>query len=195
MSVFGIPNRVRVIVVDTTQGLTNSSRRVFYAGQGAVSVTIEETGNLLNRRGDVFESLVERGESLEWFEIDRLKPPVQGWRTFGHQHFDGAEELLEQRLQEMLQTLKLPTADDVERLNHEIDRLSRKLDSYLVAAGKIQLPIEGYPEMTVKEVVPELDGLDRDELLTIREFEQGSANRKTLLEEIDRKLAHLDDAA
>jgi len=52
------------------------------------------------------------------------------------------------------------------------------------------LPIEGYDEMTVNQVIHALDGLDRDALLAVQAHEAGHKKRVT----IDRAIRKLLDA-
>jgi hypothetical protein len=49
-------------------------------------------------------------------------------------------------------------------------------------------PIEGFDELNVGEVEKKLGDLSEDELREVRDYEKDNANRKTLLEQIDRKL-------
>ncbi|HXF64283.1 MAG TPA: DUF2795 domain-containing protein [Caldilineaceae bacterium] len=50
-----------------------------------------------------------------------------------------------------------------------------------------RLPITGYDDLTVDEVVAQLDNLSRDELDRIRRYEEQHKHRKTILEAIERK--------
>jgi ATP-dependent Clp protease ATP-binding subunit ClpA len=51
-----------------------------------------------------------------------------------------------------------------------------------------RFPIEGYDELTVEEVSDRLEGLSREELRAVRDYEERNKNRDTLLEELDRKI-------
>jgi hypothetical protein len=50
------------------------------------------------------------------------------------------------------------------------------------------VPIEGYDEMNVSEVVERLDNLSAEELQATLAYEQQNKNRDTLLEQIDRRI-------
>ena len=50
------------------------------------------------------------------------------------------------------------------------------------------VPIAGYDELTIEEVKGELEGLSKDELKKVRSYEKKHKNRKTLLEQLDRKI-------
>jgi hypothetical protein len=49
-------------------------------------------------------------------------------------------------------------------------------------------PIEGYDDMNVEEVKYELDDLSEEDLKKVKSYEEDHKNRKTLLEQLDRKL-------
>jgi hypothetical protein len=51
-----------------------------------------------------------------------------------------------------------------------------------------QFPIEGYDELTVEEVSARLDGLSTEELREVRDYEERTKNRDTILEQLDRRI-------
>ena len=52
----------------------------------------------------------------------------------------------------------------------------------------VDFPIEGYDEMNVDEISERLKGLSVEELQVVRDYEELHEGRKTLLEEMDRKI-------
>jgi len=56
------------------------------------------------------------------------------------------------------------------------------------AAEAAVFPIEGYDEMNVDEVSERLDDLSIEELQLVRDYEELNEGRKTLLEQMDRKI-------
>jgi hypothetical protein len=58
------------------------------------------------------------------------------------------------------------------------------------AAEAAVFPIEGYDEMNVEEVSERLDGLSVEELQLVRDYEETTKKRETLLEKMDRKIRH-----
>ena len=50
-------------------------------------------------------------------------------------------------------------------------------------------PIEDYEQLTVAQVLPRLDGLRGMQLLQVQEFERKHANRKSVLEALEKALA------
>ena len=75
------------------------------------------------------------------------------------------------------------------RQSEPVDQLVRVADRarHSVGAGT-SLPISGYDEMTASQVNKRLAGLSRPELRRVREYEGRHANRKSVLEAIDRAL-------
>ena len=59
-------------------------------------------------------------------------------------------------------------------------------DTANIAAGRP--PIEGYDEKNVEEIAERLDGLSEAELRRVRNYEQSTKNRETLIAQIDRRI-------
>src|SRR5215204_3635881 len=51
-----------------------------------------------------------------------------------------------------------------------------------------KFPIEGYDELTVEEVSGHLGALSPEELREVRDYEERTKNRETVLEQLDRKI-------
>ena len=51
-----------------------------------------------------------------------------------------------------------------------------------------QFPIEDYDELTVEEVSARLDALSTEELREVRDYEERTKNRETVLEQLDRRI-------
>jgi hypothetical protein len=51
-----------------------------------------------------------------------------------------------------------------------------------------QFPIEGYDELTVEEVSARLGALSSEELREVRDYEERTKNRATILEQLDRRI-------
>src|ERR671920_486168 len=51
-----------------------------------------------------------------------------------------------------------------------------------------QLPIEGYDELTVEEVSGRLDALSSEDLREVRDYEERTKKRETILEQLDRRI-------
>jgi polyhydroxyalkanoate synthesis regulator phasin len=75
------------------------------------------------------------------------------------------------------------------RQSEPVDQLVRVADRarHSVGAGT-SFPISGYDDMTASQVNKRLAGLSRPELRRVRDYEARHANRKSVLEAIDRAL-------
>jgi hypothetical protein len=51
-----------------------------------------------------------------------------------------------------------------------------------------QFPIEGYDELSVEEVSARLDALSAEDLREVRDYEERTKNRETVLEQLDRRI-------
>jgi hypothetical protein len=51
-----------------------------------------------------------------------------------------------------------------------------------------QFPIEGYDELNVEEVSARLDALSAEDLRKVRDYEERTKNRETVLEQLDRRI-------
>jgi hypothetical protein len=51
-----------------------------------------------------------------------------------------------------------------------------------------QFPIEGYDELTVEEVTARLGALSAEDLREVRDYEERTKNRETVLEQLDRRI-------
>ena len=54
---------------------------------------------------------------------------------------------------------------------------------------KLAEPFTGYSDMTVKEILEQLNGMDEDELRVVRAYEAGTKKRVTVLRDVDERLA------
>jgi polyhydroxyalkanoate synthesis regulator phasin len=96
--------------------------------------------------------------------------------------------------QEMIQMLVTRGARVTDDVLAEIQRMLGNIDALEVespanaSSGSHRLPINDYDELSAPQVQERLDGLSHAQLRRLREYEQRNANRKTVLERIDRKL-------
>jgi len=184
-----LPRRMHSLVQESGDLMMNAPRRLFLASRGALCMTREEAEQLLARGENLLEQLVDRGQQLESEDRQERERWLKHWERRGREQIHGAEEQLEQQVKTVLKALHIPSARDVARLDQEVERLSAKLDAAMLDAELKALPISGYQEMTVKEILPLLEDLDEDALRLIEAFEKAHSNRVTILRDIENKLA------
>jgi hypothetical protein len=51
-----------------------------------------------------------------------------------------------------------------------------------------QFPIGGYDELNVEEISGRIDELSTEEMRVVRDFEERTKNRETVLEQLDRRI-------
>jgi hypothetical protein len=91
--------------------------------------------------------------------------------------------------QEMIQSLLSRSARATDDFLADLERmLGGGADSLPEPAERRSLPIAGYDDLSAAQVQDKLDGLSPAELRKLRDYEARHANRKTVLDRIDRKL-------
>jgi hypothetical protein len=95
--------------------------------------------------------------------------------------------------QEMVQSFLARGARATDDFLADLERmLGSRSDSFEPADGGGQgtpnLPIAGYDELSAAQVQEQLEGLTPAELRKLRDYEQRHANRKTVLDRIERRL-------
>jgi len=74
-----------------------------------------------------------------------------------------------------------------QRAEHDETR-SEQADDRAGRSPDRQMPIRNYDRMTVDEITRQLDGMDEHELEEIRHYEMSHDKRKTLMEQLDRRM-------
>jgi polyhydroxyalkanoate synthesis regulator phasin len=92
--------------------------------------------------------------------------------------------------QEMAQSLLSRSARATDDFLSDVERMLGGRGDVLEAAPTTErgLPIAGYDDLSAAQVQERLDGLTPAELRRLRDYEVRHANRKTVLDRIDRKL-------
>jgi uncharacterized protein (DUF433 family) len=79
-----------------------------------------------------------------------------------------------------LTQIQLQEIEAYEVANQDRSTIIQAIDTRLV-----ELPISGYDEMTADEILKELGYLSKEELRTVRDYENRTQDRKTVLEHIE----------
>jgi polyhydroxyalkanoate synthesis regulator phasin len=81
-------------------------------------------------------------------------------------------------------------SEGVTRLARTADRARRNVSASVGGSDDDEpgLPIEGYDSLTARQVQARLSGLDAGELRRVRDYERRHANRKTVLDAVQRVL-------
>lgn len=108
-----------------------------------------------------------------------------------------AEGEFEQQVTRIMAKLGIPSRERLDKLSQEIEILTAKIDEELQQEKVVApLPIEGYDDLTAKDIIAKLGALPEEALKTLRAYEAEHEDRVTILREIDRLLAeHMPEPA
>ncbi len=115
-----------------------------------------------------------------------LQQTAQQWMQQAQQQQQAFLQQTQQQQQAFQQMAQQMTNSYMQLFNIPVSYAQQGLQTAQRATAEV--PIEGYDELTVGEVVERLDNLSADELQRVRDYERRNKGRDTLLEQIDRKI-------
>ena len=129
---------------------------------------------LLNTPGSYLSGQAEQQQQT-------LQQTAQQWMEQAHQQ----RQTFQQQAQQQQQSFKQMTQ---EVLGSYSQLFNIPLSYAKEGLRDAQFPIEGYDELNVEEVSARLDGLSTEELREVRDYEERTKNRDTILEQLDRRI-------
>jgi hypothetical protein len=129
---------------------------------------------LLNTPGSYLSGQAEQQQQT-------LQQTAQQWMEQAHQQ----RQTFQQQAQQQQQSFKQMTQ---EVLGSYSQLFNIPLSYAKEGLRSAQFPIEGYDELTVEEVSARLDALSSEDLREVRDYEERTKNRETLLEQLDRRI-------
>src|SRR5215208_5705400 len=129
---------------------------------------------LLNTPGSYLSGQAEQQQQT-------LQQTVQQWMEQAQQQ----RQTFQQQVQEQQQSFQ--------QMTQEVLGSYSKLFNIPLSYAKeglrdAQFPIEGYDELNVEEVSGRLDALSTEDLREVRDYEERTKNRETILEQLDRRI-------
>src|SRR5215204_1143315 len=118
---------------------------------------------LLNTPGSYLSGQAEQQQQT-------LKQTAQQWMEQAQQQQQSFQQMTQEVLGSYSQLFNIPISYAKEGLRDA------------------QFPIEGYEELTVEEVSAHLGSLSAEDLREVRDYEERTKNRETVLEQLDRKI-------
>jgi hypothetical protein len=129
---------------------------------------------LLNTPGSYLSEQAEQQQQT-------LQQTAQQWMEQAHQQ----QQTFQQQAQEQQQSFQQMTQEVMSTYS----QLWNIPLSYAKEGLKdAQFPIEGYDELTVEEISGRIGGLSADDLRVVRDHEERTKNRETVLEQLDRRI-------
>ena len=110
-----------------------------------------------------------------------LQQTSQQWMEQSHQQ----QQTFQQQAQQQQQAFQQMT----QQVRGSYSRLLNIPLSYAQEGLKsARFPIEGYDELTVEEISGRVGGLSVEDLRVVRDYEERTKNRGTILEQLDRRI-------
>ena len=129
---------------------------------------------LLNTPGSYLSGQAEQQQQT-------LQQTVQQWMEQAQEQ----RQTFQQQAQQQQQSFKQMTQ---EVLGSYAQLFNIPLSYAKEGLRSAQFPIEGYDELTVEEVSARLDALSTEDLREVRDYEERTKNRETVLEQLDRRI-------
>jgi poly(hydroxyalkanoate) granule-associated protein len=185
---------VQKTVVDTANGVKETTERIFLAGLGAFSLAEEEGSKF-------FDKLVKQGRKVELPELplkqlrssiddtadkatDAVKGRAKDARYVAEEAADKAEDRLQEVVAAVMKRIGVPTRDEVSELTNSVERLNKRLDALKkerkaekAATPEVAFTMEavggGWYELSVNGIVVEkVQGKEEAEVALARLAEQ-----------------------
>jgi uncharacterized membrane protein len=129
---------------------------------------------LLNTPGSYLSGQAEQQQQT-------LQQTAQQWMEQAQQQ----RQTFQQQAQEQQQSFQQMTQ---EVLGNYAQLFNIPLSYAKEGLRSAQFPIEGYDELTVEEVSARLGALSDEDLREVRDYEERTKNRETVLEQLDRRI-------
>jgi Skp family chaperone for outer membrane proteins len=129
---------------------------------------------LLNTPGSYLSGQAEQQQQT-------LQQTAQQWMEQAQQQQQAFQQQAQQQQQAFQQMVQESMSTYSQLLNIPLSYAEQGLQS-------AQFPIQGYDELTVDELSGRLSGLSTEELRTVRDHEERTKNRDTILEQLDRRI-------
>jgi Skp family chaperone for outer membrane proteins len=156
------------------QALAEQIQKQQQNSQQMVQEMMDTYMQLLNTPGSYLSGQAEQQQQS-------LQQTAQQWMEQAQQQ----QQAFQQQAQQQQQAFQQMTQ---EVLNTYTQLFNIPLSYAQEGLRAARFPIEGYDELTVDEVSGHLGDLSAEELRVVRDYEERSKNRDTILEQLDRKI-------
>jgi hypothetical protein len=173
-AVEGGPEEARQEWLAMLQSLAEQIQKQQQNSQEMVQQMMDTYMQLLNTPGSYLSGQAEQQQQT-------LQQTVQQWMEQAQQQQQAFRQQAQQQQQSFQQMTQEVLSSVTDLFNIPISYAQEGLRS-------ARVPIEGYDELTVEEVSDRLEGLSTEELRAVRDYEERTKNRDTLLEKLDRKI-------
>ena len=168
------PEEARQEWLGMLQTLAEQIQKQQQNSQQMVQEMMDTYMQLLNTPGSYVSGQAEQQQQT-------LQQTAQQWMEQAQQQ----QQTFQQQAQKQQQAFQQMTQ---EVLNTYSQLFSIPLSYAQEGLRSAQFPIEGYDDLTVEEVSENLDSLSGEELRVVRDHEERTKNRDTVLEQLDRRI-------
>jgi hypothetical protein len=167
------------------QSLAEQIQKQQQTSQQMIQELMNTYMQLLNTPGSYLSGQAEQQQQT-------LQQTAQQWMEQAQQQ----QQTFQQQAQDQQQSFQQQAQDQqqsFQQMTQEVLGSYSKLFNIPLSYAKeglrdAQLPIEGYDELTVEEVSGRLDALSSEELREVRDYEERTKKRETILEQLDRRI-------
>ena len=145
------------------QTLAEQIQKQQHNSQQMVQEMMDTYMQLLNTPGSYLSGQAEQQQQT-------LQQTAQQWMDQAQQQQQAFQQMTQEVLNTYTQLFNIPFSYAQEGLR------------------TAQFPIEGYDELTVEEVSARLGALSVEDLREVRDYEERTKNRETVLEQLDRRI-------
>jgi hypothetical protein len=168
------PEGARQEWLSAMQSLAEQIQKQQQNSQQMIQELMNTYMQLLNTPGSYLSGQAEQQQQT-------LQQTAQQWMEQAQQQ----QQTFQQQAQQQQQSFQQMTQ---EVLGSYAQLFSIPLSYAKEGLRDAQFPIEGYDELTVEEVSARLDALSTEDLREVRDYEERTKNRETVLEQLDRKI-------
>jgi hypothetical protein len=168
------PEGARQEWLSAMQSLAEQIQKQQQNSQQMIQELMNTYMQLLNTPGSYLSGQAEQQQQT-------LQQTAQQWMEQAQQQ----QQTFQQQAQQQQQSFQQMTQ---EVLGSYAQLFSIPLSYAKEGLRDAQFPIEGYDELTVEEVSARLDALSTEDLREVRDYEERTKNRETVLEQVDRKI-------
>jgi signal transduction histidine kinase len=156
------------------QSLAEQIQKQQQTSQQMVQELMNTYSQLLNTPGSYLSGQAEQQQQT-------LQQTAQQWMQQAQQQQKAFQQQAEQQQQAFQQMVQESMSTYSQLFNIPLSYAQEGLQSS-------QFPIEGYDELTVDDVSKRISGLSSEQLRTVRDYEERTKNRDTILQQLDRKI-------
>jgi ATP-dependent Clp protease ATP-binding subunit ClpA len=168
------PEGARQEWLTTMQSLAEQIQKQQQNSQQMIQELMNTYMQLLNTPGSFLSGQAEQQQQT-------LQQTVQQWMEQAQQQQQSFQQQAQQQQQSFQQMTQEVLGSYSQLFNIPLSYAKEGLRS-------AQFPIEGYDDLTVEEVSARLDALSIEDLREVRDYEERTKNRETVLEQLDRRI-------